>query len=128
MLALTCARALLEHGLSGIALLDLPSAHEKSKSAIDSLRKDFPAASVLAETCDITDAKSTEDTVQKVRDQLGHLTILCCFAGMVYCGPAEDLPIEDWRKVLDVNTTGAWIAAQAVGRYVYCISYLITTI
>lgn len=117
MLALTSARALLEHGLSGIALLDLPSAHEKAKSAIDTLRKDFPAAKILAETCDVTDAKGMQDVVQKARDQLGYLTILCCFAGMVYCETAEDTPIDDWKKVLDVNTTGSWISAQTVGRY-----------
>lgn len=118
MLAITCARALLEHGLSGIALLDLPGAHEKAKSAIDSLRNDFPAATVLAAPCDVTDVKCMEDVVQQARDQLGDLTVLCCFAGMVYCGPAEDMPIDDWRKVLDVNTTGAWISAQVVGRYI----------
>lgn len=120
MLALTSARALLEHGLSGIALLDLPSAHEKAKSAIDSLRKDFPTAKILGKTCDVTNAKDMQDAVRNVRDQLGDLTILCCFAGMVYCETAEDTPIDDWRKVLDVNTTGSWIAAQTVGRYL-CI-------
>lgn len=117
MLALTSARALLEHGLSGLALLDLPASHDKAKSAIDSLRKDFPASTILAECVDVTDSKAMEDTVQKARDSLGELTILCCFAGMVYCAPAEDTPVEDFRRVLDVNTTGAWIAAQTVGRY-----------
>lgn len=117
MLALASARALLEHGLSGLALLDLPSAHEKGKQGIDSLRRDFPNAKILAEPCDVTDANGMHDVAQRARDQLGTLTILCCFAGTANCAQAEDESIDEWRKVLDVNTTGAWIAAQAVGRY-----------
>ncbi|KAI9925254.1 hypothetical protein MW887_006177 [Aspergillus wentii] len=86
-LALASARALLEHGLSGLALLDLPAALEKGKSDIDSLRTDFPTAKVLAESCDVTDADGMREVAQK------------------------------WRRVMDVNTTGSWIAAQAVGKH-----------
>lgn len=118
VLALASARALLEHGLSGIVLLDLPAALEKGKAAVDSLRTDFPAAKIMAEQCDVTDSGGIHEVVQKAREQLGELTILCCFAGMVNCAAAENLPIEQWKRVLDVNTTGSWIAAQTVGRYV----------
>ncbi|OJJ30252.1 hypothetical protein ASPWEDRAFT_45799 [Aspergillus wentii DTO 134E9] len=116
-LALASARALLEHGLSGLALLDLPAALEKGKSDIDSLRTDFPTAKVLAESCDVTDADGMREVAQKVRYQLGDLNILCCFAGMVNCIASEDIAIEQWRRVMDVNTTGSWIAAQAVGKH-----------
>ncbi|KAI9039973.1 oxidoreductase, short chain dehydrogenase/reductase family [Aspergillus affinis] len=116
-LALASARALLEHGLSGIALLDLPLGLEKSAAEIETLRRDFPAAKVITQTCDVTDAGGMNDTAQQVRDQLGDINILCCFAGMVNCVDAEDLAIEQWRRVMDVNTTGSWIAAQAFGRH-----------
>lgn len=96
--------------------MDLPAAHEKAKPAIESLRADFRGSTILTEPCEVTDPKAMGDVVQSVRDRLGHLSILCCFAGMVYCAPAEEMPIDDWRKVLDVNTTGAWIACQTVGR------------
>lgn len=118
MLALASARALLEHGLSGLALLDLPEAIEKGKTAVDSLRTDFPAAKIMVEPCDVTVSDGMREIVQKAREHLGELTILCCFAGMVNCAAAENLPIEQWKRVLDVNTTGTWTAAQTVGRYV----------
>lgn len=116
MLALASARALLEHGLSGIALLDLPTTHAKEQSAIHALGNDFPAAKIVVASCDVTNAETMRETMQKVREELGEFNILCCFAGMVNCVAAEDLPIEQWRRVLDVNTTGSWIAAQEVGK------------
>lgn len=122
-MALASARALLEHGLSRIALLDLPTALEKNKSAVEAFRNDFPAVRIVAEPCDVADADEMREVVQKVREQLGELNILCCFAGMVNCIGAEDLPIEQWRRVLDVNTTGSWIAAQTVGKSAF-IAYL----
>lgn len=51
-----------------------------------------------------------------MRDQLGPINILVCFAGIVSCVDAKDISPEQWRRVLDVNTTGAWLAAQEVGK------------
>ena len=31
---------------------------------------------------------------------------------------------DDWRKVVDVNMTGSWFAAQAVGKYECLLSRL----
>ena len=47
MLALTSARALLEHGLTGLALFDLPSAIEKGENAIEALQIEFPSAKII---------------------------------------------------------------------------------
>lgn len=117
-LALSAARALLEHGISGLGLLDLPSTFEnvESKAAIVALKKDFPQVKIVTEPSDVTDSEGLTAAVQKVRDQLGPLNILVCFAGIVSCVDAEDISAEQWRRVLDVNTTGAWLAAQAVGK------------
>lgn len=116
VLALTSARALLEHGLSGLALFDLPSALEKGNKAIEDLRIEFPSARIITEICDVTDEKGMTAAIQSAKMQLGSLNILCCFAGMVGCVPSADETVEHWRKIIDVNTTGCWIAAQAVGR------------
>src|SRR5947209_716048 len=54
VLALASARALLEHGASGIALLDLESTLAISLPAIKLLRSDFPAARIIDLPCDVT--------------------------------------------------------------------------
>lgn len=118
MLALASVRALLEHGLSGLALLDLPSAIQRGSRDIELLRSHFPAAQILAIPSDVTIEKSVQEAVDTARDSLGPLRILCCFAGSPLCVAAENMTFDEWRKITDVNLTGSWLAAQAVGRYV----------
>lgn len=76
MLALASARALLEHGLSGIVLLDLPSALQKGDAEIESLRKDFPSAKIITHQCDVTDAAGMQDIAEKAKNELGELNIV----------------------------------------------------
>lgn len=118
-MALHCSRALLEHGVSGLALLDLPASfHDKdAQTAISQLRADFLDARILTAGVDVTDSESVVSGVQQMRSDLGPLRILCCFAGVVSATAAEDTAPEEWKRVMDVNTTGTWFTAQAVGKY-----------
>ncbi|KKZ63321.1 gluconate 5-dehydrogenase [[Emmonsia] crescens] len=118
-LALKSARALLEHGLSGLALLDLPAAFQNPdvSEAVQALRTDFPSCTIVCSAIDVTDAEGVQRVVGEIRSRLGPLSILCCFAGIVNCVFAEDMPADQWRKVLDVNTTGTWLVTQAVGKH-----------
>jgi len=114
-LALVNARALLEHGLSNLALFDLD--FSSSSSEIDSLKKDFPRAQILSVKVDITNADQLKSAVELVARELGSVDILCCFAGVVGCTHAIDMSAPEWRRTLDINTTGAFLSAQAVARY-----------
>jgi sorbose reductase len=57
-------------------------------------------------------AKGVEETVK----ELGSIDMLLCFAGVVATEHAEKVPASQFRRVLDINTTGSWLCAQAVGR------------
>ncbi|PGH02235.1 hypothetical protein AJ79_07684 [Helicocarpus griseus UAMH5409] len=118
-LALASARALLEHGLSGLALLDLPATFKKPDvtEEIRSLRDEFPSAKIITTDIDVTDADEVQKVVGEIRSSLGPLNILCCFAGIVNCSRAEDIPADQWRRTFDVNTTGTWLVTQAVGKH-----------
>ena len=50
-------------------------------------------------------------------DALGDIHILVANAGIADRAPAERLTFEQWRRVLDINLTGAWLSDQAVGRH-----------
>ncbi|KAI9691112.1 MAG: hypothetical protein M1822_008732 [Bathelium mastoideum] len=113
-LALAGARALLEHGLSGLALFDISTAH--ASDAISSLKADFPNAKITAIECDIRDASRVDAAVDDVVSALGSVNILCCFAGVVGCAHATDLSPEEWRRTIDINTTGAFFCAQACAK------------
>ncbi|KAF2429320.1 NAD(P)-binding protein [Tothia fuscella] len=114
VLALASARALLEHGLSGLALWDISFAHAASE--IFSMRSDFPNVKIMTLECDVTDEKSVGKAVERTVEGLGSVNLLCCFAGVVNCAPSLDVGVEEWRRVIDVNLTGAFICARAVGR------------
>lgn len=113
-LALSAARALLEHGLHGLVLFDLQSTLGTSSTAIKALESDFPTSKILTEVVDVTDNAAVSAAVQRCREDLSSIDILLCFAGIVGCVSAMDMSSEQWRKTLDVNTTGSFICAQAV--------------
>lgn len=119
MLALTSARALLDHGLTGIVLLDLPNAIEKAQTAIQALKSEFSSANIITKACDMTKEKGMIAATQFANSKLGEIYILCCFAGMVGCVPSEEKSVDHWQKIIDVNTTGCLIAARTIGRCVF---------
>jgi gluconate 5-dehydrogenase len=47
---------------------------------------------------------------------LGRIDILVNNAGTAWGGPAETTPLHGCRKVVDVNLTGTFLCAQAVGK------------
>jgi NAD(P)-dependent dehydrogenase (short-subunit alcohol dehydrogenase family) len=66
---------------------------------------------------DVTDAASVEHLFEATRAAFGRLDLLFNNAG---CGapavPLEDLSVEQWRKVVDVNLTGAFLCTRAAFR------------
>jgi len=63
---------------------------------------------------------SKPDEVQTVVDEtvakFGRIDILVNNAGVSWGAMPEEMPIEKWQMVLDVNLTGCFLMAQAVGR------------
>ncbi len=63
--------------------------------------------------CDVTDAAA----LARAFDALGAVPdLVVCNAGIGRFGPLADMAPEDWRRVLDVNLTGAFLTAQAAAR------------
>jgi len=60
---------------------------------------------------------SNEDDVSTLfafaTERMGGVDILIANAGIGIFGPAGDLSVEQWKKTLDVNLTGAYLCARA---------------
>jgi len=54
--------------------------------------------------------------VASTLDELGRIDILVNNAGTVWGAAPEDIPLEGWQKVVDVNLTGVFLCSQAAGR------------
>ena len=70
----------------------------------------------LALPCDVSDPDSVNAMVARALDEFGHVDILVNNAGTVWGAAPEDIPLEGWQKVVNVNLTGVFLCAQAVGR------------
>ncbi|MFC7793885.1 SDR family NAD(P)-dependent oxidoreductase [Streptomyces cinereoruber] len=68
-----------------------------------------------AVTADVTDADSTRELVRRTVELFGGLDVAVNNAGIFRGGghSAADLPLEDWKALLDVNVTGVLHALQA---------------
>jgi 3-oxoacyl-[acyl-carrier protein] reductase len=73
------------------------------------------AACDLYCACDVTDERSVESAVADVIAKWGGVDVLVNNAGILGpVAPAASVPLDDWRRVIDINLTGAFICSKAV--------------
>ncbi len=70
----------------------------------------------LALTCDGADPAQADAAVSQVMARFGRADILVNNAGVSWASPAESMPLDQWRRVLDTNATGCFVMSQRVGR------------
>jgi gluconate 5-dehydrogenase len=66
--------------------------------------------------CDVRSPEQIQTVVERTVSDLGGVDILVNNAGTVWGAPVEDVPLEGWQKVVDVNLTGVFLFSQAAGR------------
>jgi NAD(P)-dependent dehydrogenase (short-subunit alcohol dehydrogenase family) len=67
-------------------------------------------------TCDVAVPDEVQAVVDRTLATFGQIDILVNNAGISWGERPERMPLDKWHKVLDVNLTGAFLFAQAVGR------------
>jgi len=70
----------------------------------------------LAVSVDIVDEKQVNEMVDQVLQAFSRIDILVNAAGLAIRKPADSFPIDEWQKVMDINTRGTFLCCQAVGR------------
>ena len=66
--------------------------------------------------CDLRDGREIETVVERTISELGRIDVLVNNSGTAWGAPAEEMPLDGWQKVVDVNLTGTFLFSQAVGR------------
>lgn len=107
-------RALLEHGLEGLAIFDLYP--DEALPTVKKLRAEFPKATIAFIQVNVTDDQSVAEAVVSAETTLGPISTLLCFAGITGSVHALDISLSEWRKMFDVNMTGSFLVAQAVAK------------
>ena len=67
----------------------------------------------LAVEADVAEESSCRALIAQTVEQLGRLDILVNNAGTAIRKQPQDYTLADWRQVIDVNLTGAFLCAQA---------------
>jgi gluconate 5-dehydrogenase len=110
-LGLEMAEGLAE---SGAKLMICARRAEWLTPALDGLRA--RGFTVEGMTCDVSKPADVQAVVDKTMAAYGRLDILINNAGITWAAPAEDMPLEKWQKVIDVNLTGAFLFSQAAAK------------
>ena len=66
---------------------------------------------------DLNDLEAVQPLVEEMIDALGGCDLFVNNAGMGVMKPFLEFELDDWRRVLDVNLTGAFLAGQAAARW-----------
>jgi gluconate 5-dehydrogenase len=64
--------------------------------------------------CDVTSEQSVQQAVAKTISRFGKIDILINSAGINIRGPIEEISLEDFNKVQQINVTGSWLTSRAV--------------
>ena len=90
----------------------------RRKDALDQAVKDSGAgARALAVPTDVSDPQSVKALFAKTKQAFGRLDLLFNNAGVSAPGvPLEDLTVEQWRNVVDINLSGMFFCMQEAFR------------
>jgi len=73
------------------------------------------AGDALTWQLDVADAAAVERVTQATADACGGIDVLVCSAGITGPNkPLTDYPVDDWKKVFDVNVHGVFLCNRAV--------------
>jgi NAD(P)-dependent dehydrogenase (short-subunit alcohol dehydrogenase family) len=86
---------------------------EEAKAAACAINRDFgkPATAFQA---DVTVPEQAEAMVEAALKEFGRIDILINSAGINIRGSIDELTLEEFKQVMDVNVNGTWLASKAV--------------
>jgi len=71
---------------------------------------------VEAAVCDVTDPAAVGALIDGIVARHGALDVVVNNAGVSWGAPAEEMPVERFRQVVDTNATGTFLVSQAAAR------------
>ena len=65
---------------------------------------------------DVSDRDAVSAAFEEIRERFGGLDVLVGNAGIVHRGSLDELSLDDWQRVIDVNLTACFVLAREAAR------------
>jgi len=110
-LGLQMAHALAEAGSAIVICARTAANCEQAARALEKT-----GVEALAVACDVTKAEQVEAMKEQTLARFGRIDVLVNNAGRAWLAAPEDMPLERWQEVFDLNSTAPFICSQILGR------------
>lgn len=110
-LGLQMAMGLAEAGSNVVVCSRKLENCEKAAARLEKL-----GVKALAVGCDVTKPDQVEALKDTTLRAFGRVDVLVNNAGRAWVAPPEEMPLERWQQVFDLNITAPFLCAQAFGR------------
>lgn len=67
-------------------------------------------------TGDVASADALQTALEMLKAEFGSLEVAVNCAGIANATPAEEMPLEQWQRMMDINLTGVFLSCQAEAR------------
>ncbi len=104
-IGLACAQALAEEGCR-IVLADVKDAVHDAAASLEG----------TGYACDMGEPEQVAALFDRVEAEVGAAHVLVNNAGLAIAGDFLEMPLSDFRRVIDVNLTGVFLATQRAAR------------
>jgi NAD(P)-dependent dehydrogenase (short-subunit alcohol dehydrogenase family) len=105
------AEALAEAGAKVVLCSRKLEACQEVKQVIEA-----KGGEALALACDVTNPDEVERVVAAAEEAFGTVDIVVNNSGTTWGAPPEDMPVDKFERVMDVNVKGTFLMAQAAGK------------
>ncbi len=100
-IGLALGRAFAQAGMK-VMLADIEA--DALATAVESLRDCGP--NTRSVPCDVTNPASVDRAAKAAQEAFGNIHVVCNNAGVAAAGGIDDISVDNWRWVLDVNLMG----------------------
>jgi NAD(P)-dependent dehydrogenase (short-subunit alcohol dehydrogenase family) len=110
-LGLQMATALAEAGSNVVVCSRKLENCEQAAGEIEKL-----GVKALGLACDATKPEQVEAVKDATLKKFGRVDVLVNNAGRAWVAPPEEMPLERWQQIMDLNVTAPFICSQVFGR------------
>lgn len=105
--------------LEGAAVAICGRGGEALESTVAAIRE--AGGTALGQVVDVADEGAVDAFVTDVHERFGRLDVLVNNAALtamskIGFAPVPDMPVEEWRRVIDINLSGAYNASRVAGK------------